>query len=42
MRYFKDKESMDNALDAGTVEPVEKPDKKDDKPAEGNESEKKE
>ena len=32
LRYFKDKESMDNALDAGTVEPVEKPDKKDDKP----------
>ena len=30
IRYFKDKESMDNALDAGTVEPIEKPDKKKD------------
>ena len=32
IRYFKDKESMDNALDAGTVEPIEKPDKKKDEP----------
>jgi len=32
IRYFKDKESMDNALDAGTVEPIEKSDKKDDQP----------
>ena len=34
IRYFKDKESMDNALDAGTVEPIEKPDKKEDEPEE--------
>jgi len=32
IRYFKDKESMDNAIDAGTVEPIEKSDKKDDQP----------
>ena len=30
IRYFKDKESMDKAIDAGTVEPIEEPDKKDD------------
>ena len=28
IRYFKDKESMDKAIDAGTVEPIEEPDKK--------------
>ena len=33
IRYFKDKESMDKAIDAGTVEPIEEPDKKkDDEP----------
>ena len=34
IRYFKDKESMDNALDAGTVEPIDEPDKKKDEPEE--------
>ena len=30
LRYFKSKDSLDKALEKGTVEPVEEPDKKDD------------
>ena len=29
LRYFKSKDSLDKALEKGTVEPVEEPDKKD-------------
>ena len=32
LRYFKTKDSLDKALEKGTVEPVDEPDKKDDKP----------
>ena len=32
LRYFKTKDSLDKALEKGTVEPVEEPDKKDDEP----------
>ena len=32
LRYYKTKDALDKALEKGTVEPVEEPDKKDDEP----------
>ena len=32
LRYFKTKDSLDKALEKGTVEPIKEPDKKDDEP----------